>query len=185
MNLATVALTPAQKGAKAPLLGGRVSVALAELKRRLKTELPPQIAHQNEILGLTGNATIEAPKGYAIAPLGALAAGHVGHVLVGASIEKVPSGTRAFRNQVMLHVYLIGERAETETQTLQRHDLAEIVGITLYPYLVGCADESGRMCWRELVYRDSGPLPGDWKQFSGLAMNFLLVQSPSDDTWGA
>ena len=125
------------------------------------------------------------PKGYAIAPLGALAAHHVGQVLVGASVEKVVSGTRAFTNQAMLHVHLIGARTETEAQTLLRHDLAEIVGITLYPYLIGCEDEAGRMCWRKLVYRDCGPLPGDWKQFSGLTLNFELVQSPTDDTWVA
>lgn len=147
--------------------------------------MPAQIAYENTRLGLTGNAAFPKPIGYGIAPTGELTRAHVGHLLVGATVWKVPNGTRAFRNAVSLQIYMVGERAESEAQTLFRHDLAELVFITLQPYLVGCVDPQGRECWRELTPDGVSPLPGDWKQFSGLTLNLQLTQSPADTGWDA
>ena len=178
------AMSPAEKAALAKLSGGRVSVALLELKRRLETELPAQIDFENARQKRVGNAKLGKPVGYGIAPTGRLADAHVGHLLVGASsVQKLDAGTRAFRNQIALQIHVIGAPIESDEQTLNRHDFAEIVAITLQPYLIGCVDPQGRVPWRELVFQGVGPLPGDWKQFSGQTISYLLNQSPADDLW--
>ncbi|MBW3636356.1 MAG: hypothetical protein KY445_07815 [Armatimonadetes bacterium] len=177
----TPTLTPEQKHASAPQFGGRPSVALKELKRRLETELPAQVAYHNTRLQLAGNNAYKAPDDVIISPTPTTSK-HLHTIFLGYSVRKVNSGMRAFRDTGVVSLFLVNARIAREEQVTDGWDISGIVGETLLPYLSGCVDPAERWAWRELAPLEITVLPEAFSEYSGLAMNYQLIQGP-DDLW--
>lgn len=178
----TPALTPEELWAQRGTSGGRVSLAVNEVLRRLGTELPDYIDYVNDQLGLGGDTAIVQPVGYYVAPE-RLLDGHMNSVLVGASVQKVAQGTRNFYSRITVTIYLVYERATVPEQINTAWDAAELVTQLLHQYLTGCVNPEGQVCWRSLSPQSYEQLPSEWTDCSGVAMPFLLVQQPSDEMW--
>jgi len=144
--------------------------------------LPAQIDFENTRLGLTGNDAYLKPNGYVISPT-PTTDGHLRHLFFGYSVRKVPIGTRGFRGTGIVSIFLVNERIGKELQVMDAWDVSGIIGATLMPYLSGCVDASERWAWRELAPQEITVLPEAFFEYSGLAMNYQLTQSPSDDLW--
>lgn len=180
--LETPARTPEQAYEALSLIGGRFSLALNEARRRLETELPPLIDLANTRASRSGLKAIELPKDYYIAPE-KLTDNYLNCVLVGGSVNKVPQGTRGFKNEALLTVYIVNQRIETPSQTDDAWDRSDLATAVLHGYLSGCADLQGRWAWRQLIPLSQEMLPAEYAEYSGVALNYKCVQSHSDEFW--
>jgi hypothetical protein len=178
----TVGLSPEELWERRAFSGGRVSAAVNEVLRRLRTELPGYIDYANGQLGLSGDLVIPGPLGYYVAPERLLDE-HLNCLLASASLQKVARGTQNFHNRIVLTIYLVYDRSTVAEEINTTWDAAELVAQVLHQYLTGCVNEAGQVCWRSLTPQVCERLPHEWRNCGGVAMPYLLVQDPSDEVW--
>lgn len=166
------------------LLGGRTSVALQEVIRRLSTEVGPLIASENARLGLTGNAAWLNFDRYDVAPY-LPSRSHANECLVKIHADFTPQGPRAFRRADTLSIFLIEGKWTAGAQFLAALDRSELVLKVLHNYLTGCVDPLGRNAWRTLCPKTQGELPDEWREYAGIRLDYDLFQSAGDDLWSA
>lgn len=179
----TEALTPAQLHDLIGFTGGRISVALVEMLRRLEAEVPAMIEYENTRQGWTGDQALTAPAGYHQAPT-VLTDDYINCVCVGVSVNKINQGTRQFRNEGVLTVAIIDQRIEVGQQVTQGWDRSDIIAAVLHQYKSGCVDPNGRWVWRQLAYLRQEALPvGEGANYSGVLISYKVVQDPNDTFW--
>jgi hypothetical protein len=182
MSAPTVALTNEEKWARRKLTGGRVSIAVNEILRRLREEVNPYIEYVNDQLELTGDLAIPTFDGFYIAPE-SLQDSYLNSVLVDVSLEKIPNGTRNHRNRAIVSIYAVSDPITVAEEVSNAWDRCELITHVLDQYLTGCVDLEGRVCWRNLGPQKVEMLPEKWEQYSGVTLTYLLSQDPSDETW--
>lgn len=183
----TPSRTPAQSHAAAPLVGGRPSVAIKELKRRLETELPLQVAYENETLGLSGAAAYQAPKDYVLAPV-PVSDRFICNLLIGHDVRSQVRGMAgAFVLTLDVSIWIPDKRIEAEEQLLDGSDRAIMVAMVLEQYHAGCTDPLGRRAWTTLEPQPTflSVLPESWKEYSGFSLNYTLIQGTAATLWSA
>lgn len=181
----TIAQTPAQKHAAAPLVGGRPSVALKELKRRIEAELPAQIAYENTFLGLSGINAYQAPKGYVLAPV-PVDEQFICNVIIGHNIRSQVRGMAGANVLWMdVSIWIPEKRIDAQGQLLDGSDRAIMLAMALQQYHDGCTDPQGRKAWTTLEPQETflSVLPESWKEFSGFSLNYTLIQGVAASLW--
>lgn len=167
-------------------VGARLSVALSEIKRRLEAELPPLIEYVNAHRTLSGVRTIRqfAEGGYGIAPAD-LTAAHVNHCLVGLPQQNFSTnGSVSFKAMGVLTVYVTNLPLKgNPDQLLANADRASLVQLLLANYLTDCVDPQGRQAWKTLAPLSSELFPDEWREVSGVALNYQCIQPPGVDLW--
>jgi hypothetical protein len=179
---ATPMKTPAEIHADLSLTGGRISLALRELKRRLEIQMPLQIAYANTQMGLAADKGIPTFKGIAIAPA-KINDKFINHLLIGASVRKESEGAGAFHNDAVISFYLVNRRIDGPSDVDDAWDRSDLVAAVLLPYLGGCTDPQGRLVWTVLAPLEQTMLPEEWEQYSGVALNYRLIQEPTEIYW--
>lgn len=179
---ATPAATNQQTASNGVAIGGRLSVALLEVKRRLEAELPGFIDYQNTQLGLIGNRAIQQFAGIDIAP-DDLTKGHINHCLIGASVRFDAQGSRGFRGVGILSIYLIEPRWSVSEQYLGAIDRAGCVRMLLHNYITGPRNPQGRKVWNELTPMSEEPLPEKWRSYAGITLPYQVLQSAGENLW--
>lgn len=162
---------------------GRVSVALAELKRRLWRNLPALIDDYNTQLGFdTPDVQIRSPEFIHAGPVGETQ-GLLNGILLAASAQTEFEGNGQFKNEYSISIYSVDERIETEAQYHRHWDRTELIRVALFPFLSGCIDTANRVCWRSLVPMQSGVEMADWEQYAGFYVFYRMTCDPSQNTW--
>lgn len=179
----------AQYWAMAGKVDGRVSVGLAEIKRRLELTMLKDapydlISYANTQLGYAGERAIRHPKFVASAPTGD-DDGYMNGILLGASDDKEFQGNNQFKNLYTISIYSIDKRIETEEEYHRTKDRVGLIFTALYPFLGGCVDPLNRTAWRALEPQQSGTEVADWSEFSGEYLFYRMVVDPSQNLWTA
>lgn len=167
-----------------PLVDTRVSVAINEIIRRLKYDLPRKIDAMNTRLNYPNGKGIRKPAADAYYPAPAvLVDKHINSVVVGASVDSVAHSPGIMRNEPTIMIAVIDNRIEHPDQVTDTWDRAGIVKGCLYPYLHGCEDNQGRQCWTLLEPQSATVLPESYNNFSGISLYYRLIQDPTVDNW--
>ena len=179
----TVNPSMAQYWAMASKVSGRASVGLAEIKRRLETNLPPLIAYANTQLSYTTpDVQIRTPEFFSSAPIGNVD-NCINGIMLAASNDTEFEGSGQFKNTYAISIYSIDQRIETEEQYKLHWDRVELIRVALFPFLGGCIDASNRVAWRSLVPQQAGVEVADWAEYSGLYLFYQMTCDPSQNTW--
>lgn len=179
----TSSWTPEEAHENIGFTGGRISLALIEVLRRLERDLPLLIAYENERQGWTGDQALKAPAGYHQAPE-SLTDDYINTVCVGVSVNKINQGTRQFRNEGALRVAIIHERIEIGQQVTKAWDKSDLAALALHKFKSGCVNPDGLWAWRQLAYLRQEALPADpGANYSGVVISYKVVQDPNDTFW--
>lgn len=166
----------------------RPSIALREIKRRLESTLLEGsaldlITETNTREGYgTPDIAIRHPKFIGGAPVRD-ADGYANCITIGLSGAAEFEGGRQFKHEYSLSIYSVDERIETEEQYWRAWDRVGLIKTALFPFLGGCEDEAGRVCWRALEVTRGGFEVEDWEQYGGIYVFYRMVCDPSQNCW--
>lgn len=167
----------------APTVGGRASVILDEMKRRLEDNLPGVIALMNTREGWTNDdEKIRVPSKYYAGPVDG-SENATNAVFLAASSTATVIGPAAFKGTYEVVVYSVDIRTENENQYLRNWDRIELIRATLKPFLAGCVNAEGRQCWKVLSPSNTQWLPEEFENYSGLQINYTATCDPSMNSW--
>lgn len=165
-----------------PKVTGRASIALREIRRRLELNLPGLIDETNTREGLTGEQVIRKPKFISHAPTGE-ENGNINGILMSGSRRFEFLGNGQMKNIYQISLYSIDQRCETAEQYERHHDRTDLIAATLFPFLSGCVDDKGRVCWQQLKPVDSGVEVQDWEIYHGQYLFYEMITDPSQNIW--
>lgn len=166
-----------------PLVDNRLSIALNEILRRLRDNMPAKIDYINTQLGHPSGKGIKEPNGYYLAP-GILTDTYINTILVGAATSTVAGSPKTFKNETQIVVYSIGRKIEVMEQVDDAFDRSGVIRGILYHFLTGCEDADGRQCWQLLEPSGLSMLPEAYANYAGVACYYRMVQADLDaDNW--
>lgn len=169
----------------APTAGGRVSIALAEIKRRLEALLPGVVAEMNDREGWDEDDTkIRVPANYYAGPVDD-SENVTNAVLMAAASDSQVVGPQGFKGVYSIVIYSVDKRTNSETQYLRNWDRVELIRAVMKPFLVGCVNADGRQCWKVLQPASIEWIPEEFEQYSGIAVNYTMTCDPSMNGWAA
>ncbi|BCM89046.1 hypothetical protein IAD21_00889 [Abditibacteriota bacterium] len=166
-------------------VGGRLSVALEELKRRLdlNSAFPGYLASENTLQGFTGPRAMQMFNDVQIVPSD-LTKEHVGMLLIGGGpLDFESQGTPAFRATGTVTFYLINRPWVSQEQYLSALDRQNALQLFLHNYLNQVYDPQGRQVWKTLAPRNASDLPEKWRAYAGVALNYLITQPAGTNRW--
>ena len=184
---ATPSPTPEQVFETLPLVDQRISVALTEIVRRLREELPGLIEHANTELRNAApgkGIPVVAKKDIRIAPA-SLKDTPMNCVLVSGSVQTQTLSPAIFKNEGQVIIFSIEEKmqGQHDDEIPQMFDRAGLIRGFLYHFLTGCKDPMDRIAWRLLEPQLVTALPEPYENLSGTACYYRLVQTPDQNNW--
>jgi hypothetical protein len=176
--------TNEESWAALPLVDGRASIAMREIVRRLRNNLPALVNYANTQLGYGEGKGIPqvAAQDIRVSPA-VLDDSPKNCVLVSIAVNTEVFAPGTFKTESQVVIYSIEGRIESSEQVEDAWDRAGLIRAVLYHYLTGCRDAQDRVCWRLLEPQQVSFLPEPFQEYSGAACYYRLVQSPEDDNW--
>ena len=175
--------TDAEFLAALSLVDTRLSIAINEILRRLKANMPSKIDFINTRLNYPAGKGIKKPAGYFLAP-GILTDDYINTILVGAATSTTANSPRVFKNDSQITVYSIGRKIERDEQVDDSWDRSGVIRGILYHFLTECEDADGRQCWQLLEPSGVTMLPEPWGAYAGTTSFFRMIQADTAaDNW--
>lgn len=163
---------------QAPNAGGRPSVAIAEILRLMRTELPGEIAYANT----KNSVSIDCPVNFAEAPE-IIDDTFQNTLIVACSVNTEAQAVRFFRDEITLTIYWIRKRIQVREQVDNAWDAAPLIRAILYNVLTKSVNPDGLNVWKEILPQGIRTLPPQWAVYSGIAVPFLVRQGPGQLFW--
>ncbi len=181
--------TTAEYLAMANVVTGRPSLALKEIERRLSETLLEGSAR--DLIGpfntqqgyATDDVKIRYPKAIAGAPVVDEANGYVNCITMALSETTEIEGNREYKNIYSLSIYSIDTRIEAKEQYGRNWERRDVIAIALHPFLGGCVNPAGKVCWSSMIRTQSGFEPEDWEQYAGMYLFYNIVCGPAQNAY--
>lgn len=163
-----------------PLIGGRLSIAIDEIIRLMKEDLPLVIDRFNTINNLTAANKIPKATNVRIAP-NDLESVEIDEILIEYSTEMRVNGTDNFTGFTTLMIHSIDERIVQGRHVQKISDRADLMAATLWACLGDYLSPiTGERLWSDLSYKTRSGLPGEWRKYNGVTLTYQLVQDMND-----
>jgi hypothetical protein len=169
--------TPAEILEAMPLLGGRISLALKEVERRLRLNLPGAIDAFNAAQGYPAGKGVLKPAVEDIVISPANVTNHpLNCVLISISADTATEGARVFRKECEVLVFSIeGKLSQAKDSVADVFDRAGLIQGSLYYFLTHCRDAQNREAWAKLEPGEIMFLPEPFEQYAGAMCSFRAV----------
>jgi hypothetical protein len=159
------------------------SKSIDEFLRRLRVNLPVEIALRNADEGWTGNDAIEAVATNAIEranfPVGtSLTSIAINSVLVGLTTDAQILAPTALKRIVMVSVYDIHRKVDIPQQWKPIERRGDAIVTAMARFWEGCNDEDEVHCWTHLVFKSARILPAPYDKYAGQELVFQMTVTP-------
>lgn len=149
-----------------------------ELLRRLRVNLPRQIARKNAEHGFAQGRGIQVPKGFYRAPA-IPDTKYLNTICVRLKSDHRPRAARTFETISHVEIFSIEDVARISEQVKTEEMRVALIYGVLHKYLAGCFNPQGQRVWNELIPGEVVDLPespSEWQKYSGFVAGFDLIQ---------
>lgn len=151
-----------------------------ELLRRLRVNLPAQIARKNAEYDFDPEHGIQVPRGYYRAPATPTSV-YSNTICVRLRAGHRARAARTFETISQVEIFSIEDSVRISEQVRTEEMRVALIYGVLHKYLAGCFNLQGQRVWNELLPGDVTDLPdepSEWQKYSGFVAGFTLIQRP-------
>ncbi len=161
--------------ANLPLIGGRISIALNEILRLMRDNLPADIAYVNAQCGYAQGIPI--PASYYMAPE-RVKPDDINYIIVGASVPMRSEGAGQFKAVSTVELVTVNQTITDREQSMDQWDRAWIMAALLYRTLGGWTNPAGQTVWsnlRPMAIAEAGQNNDD---YHAISITYEMTQYP-------